>query len=95
MQQKMTETEKIVGRIDKVVVIRVLLDCGILGPVPLVRGVLGVVGRLLEVPRVVVFPLAGKNWFQIHTERLNGGQGWPPGDWSSARLPVGEVSGEA
>ena len=55
----MTETEKIVGRIDKVVVIRVLQDCGILGPVPLVRGVLGVVGRLLEVPRVVVFPLAG------------------------------------
>ena len=59
LQQKMTETEKIVGRIDKVVVIRVLLDCGILEPVPLVRGVLGVVGRLLEVPRVVVFPLAG------------------------------------
>ena len=49
---------------NKVVVIRGLLDCGILEPVPLVRGVLGVVGRLLEVPRVVVFPLAGKNWFR-------------------------------
>ena len=61
MQQKMNETEKIVGGIDKVVVIQVLLDCGILGPVPPVRGVLGVVGRPLEVPRVVVFPLAGKN----------------------------------
>ena len=59
LQQKMTETEKIVGGIDKVVVIQVLLDCGILGPVPPVRGVLGVVGRPLEVPRVVVFPLAG------------------------------------
>ena len=59
MQQKMTETEKIVGGIDKVVVIQVLLDCGNLGPVPPVRGVLGVVGRPLEVPRVVVLPLAG------------------------------------
>ena len=59
MQQKMTGTEKIVGGIDKVIVIQVLLDCGNLGPVPPVRGVLGVVGRPLEVPRVVVFPLAG------------------------------------
>ena len=59
MQQKMTETEKIVGGIDKVVVIHVLIDCGVLGPVPPVRGVLRVVGRPLEVPRVVVFPLAG------------------------------------
>ena len=90
----MTENRKIVGGIDKVVVIRGFLDCGVLEAVPLVRGGLGVVGRLLGVPRVVVFPLAGKNWFQIHTERLNGGQGWPPGDWTSARLPVGEVSGE-
>ena len=31
----------------------------------------------------------------VHTERLNEGQGWPPGDWTSARLPVGEMSGEA
>ena len=60
MQQKMTENRKrVVGRIDKVVAIRGLLDCGVLEPVPLVRGVLRVVGRLLEVPRVVVLPLAG------------------------------------
>ena len=30
----------------------------------------------------------------IHTERLNEGQGWPPGDCSSARLPDEEKSGE-
>ena len=45
---------KVVGRIDKVVAIRGLLDCRILEPVPLARGVLEVVGRLLEVPRGVV-----------------------------------------
>ena len=30
----------------------------------------------------------------IHTERLNEGHGWPPGDCSSARLPGDEESGE-
>ena len=54
---------KVVGRIDKVVAIRGLLDCRILEPVPLARGVLEVVGRLLEVPRGVVVLLAGKDRF--------------------------------
>ena len=30
----------------------------------------------------------------IHAERLKRGQGWPPGEWSSARLLVGELPGE-
>ena len=30
----------------------------------------------------------------IHAERLKRGQGWAPGEWSSARLLVGELSGE-
>ena len=54
---------KVVGRIDKVVAIRGLLDCRILEPVSLARGVLEVVGRLLKVPRGVVFLLVWKDWF--------------------------------
>jgi len=30
----------------------------------------------------------------IHAERLKRGQGWAPGEWFSARLLVGELSGE-
>ena len=70
LQQKMTETEnESSGGLTKVVVIRGgPLDSGVLEAVPLVRGVLGVVGRLLEVPSVVVFPLGGKIWFRKERE---------------------------